>query len=73
LAREAEQDAAVFTQAANIDKLVSMLQGLDPAKDNLADNEEIQVGALPSGINWLFTSFRNFIGLACHYDQKLSS
>lgn len=47
LAREAEQEAAVFTQAANIDKLISMLRGLDPAKDNLADNEEIQVGTLP--------------------------
>ena len=43
LAREAEQEAAVFAQAANIDKLINMLRGLDPAKDNLADNEEIQV------------------------------
>ncbi|GJJ11394.1 hypothetical protein Clacol_005627 [Clathrus columnatus] len=42
LAREAEQEATVFAQAANIDKLISMLRGLDPAKDNLADNEEIQ-------------------------------
>lgn len=43
LAREAEQEATVFAQSASIDKLVSMLRGLDPAKDNLADNEEIQV------------------------------
>jgi len=43
IAREAEHEAAVFAQAANIDKLLSMLRGLDPAKDNLADNEEIQV------------------------------
>ncbi|KAF8586457.1 hypothetical protein K439DRAFT_1556070 [Ramaria rubella] len=42
LAREAEQEAAVFAQAASIDKLISMLRDLDPAKDNLADNEEIQ-------------------------------
>ncbi|KAF8511802.1 hypothetical protein BU17DRAFT_54359 [Hysterangium stoloniferum] len=42
LAREAEQEASIFAQAANIDKLISMLRGLDPAKDNLADNEEIQ-------------------------------
>jgi len=43
LAKEAEQEAAVFAQAVNIDKVLTMLCGLDPAKDNLADNEEIQV------------------------------
>jgi signal transducing adaptor molecule len=43
LAKEAEQEAAVFAQAVNVDKLLTMLRGLDPAKDNLADNEEIQV------------------------------
>ena len=43
IAKEAEQEAAVFAQAANIDKLLSMLRGLDPARDSLADNEEIQV------------------------------
>ena len=43
LAKEAEQEAAVFAQAANVDKLLNMLRSLDPAKDNLADNEEIQV------------------------------
>ncbi|KAI5124243.1 hypothetical protein M0805_005092 [Coniferiporia weirii] len=42
IAREAEQEAAVFSQAADIDRLLSMLRGLDPARDNLADNEEIQ-------------------------------
>jgi signal transducing adaptor molecule len=42
LAKEAEQEAAVFAQAVNVDKLLTMLRGLDPAKDNLADNEEIQ-------------------------------
>jgi hypothetical protein len=45
LAKEAEQEAAVFAQAVNVDKLLTMLRGLDPAKDNLADNEEIQVCA----------------------------
>ena len=43
IAREAEQEAAVFSQAANVDKLLMMLRTMDPAKDNLADNEEIQV------------------------------
>lgn len=43
ISREAEQEATVFAQAANIDKLLSMLRTFDPAKDNLADNEEIQV------------------------------
>ena len=44
IAREAEQEAAVFSQAANVDRLLTMLRNMDPAKDNLADNEEIQVG-----------------------------
>ncbi|KIM38361.1 hypothetical protein M413DRAFT_420484 [Hebeloma cylindrosporum] len=42
LAKEAEQEAAVFSQAVNVEKLLNMLRALDPAKDNLADNEEIQ-------------------------------
>ncbi|KZT70876.1 hypothetical protein DAEQUDRAFT_667046 [Daedalea quercina L-15889] len=42
LAREAEQEAAVFAQAANVDRLLTLLRGMDPSKDNLADNEEIQ-------------------------------
>jgi signal transducing adaptor molecule len=42
LAKEAEQEAAVFAQAANVDKLLTMLREFDPAKDNLADNEDIQ-------------------------------
>lgn len=42
LAREAEQEAAVFAQAANVDRLLSMLRNLDASRDNLADNEEIQ-------------------------------
>ena len=43
LAKEAEREAAVFSQAANVDRLLTMLRQMDPAKDNLADNEEIQV------------------------------
>lgn len=43
LAREAEQEAAVFAQAVNVEKLLNLLRAFDPAKDNLADNEEIQV------------------------------
>lgn len=42
IAREAEQEAAVFAQAANVDRLLTLLRQMDPAKDNLADNEEIQ-------------------------------
>ncbi|TFK24066.1 hypothetical protein FA15DRAFT_593066 [Coprinopsis marcescibilis] len=42
LTKEVEQEAAVFSQALNVEKLLSMLKGLDPDKDNLADNEEIQ-------------------------------
>ena len=44
LAKEAEREAAVFAQAVNVEKLLNMLRAMDPAKDNLADNEEIQVG-----------------------------
>jgi signal transducing adaptor molecule len=46
LAKEAEQEAAVFAQAMNVEKLLNMLKALDPAKDKLADDEEIQVGAI---------------------------
>ena len=42
VAAEAQQEAAVFSQAATVDRLLTMLRTLDPAKDNLADNEEIQ-------------------------------
>ncbi len=43
LAKEAEQEAAVFAQVVNVEKLLTMLKTFDPAKDNLADDEEIQV------------------------------
>ena len=49
LAKEAKQEAEVFAQAVNVDKLLTMLRALDPAKDNLADNEEIQVCAIDCG------------------------
>ncbi|OCH96406.1 hypothetical protein OBBRIDRAFT_718848 [Obba rivulosa] len=42
LVKEVEQEAAVFGQAANVDRLLTMLRAMDPVKDNLADNEEIQ-------------------------------
>ncbi|KAG1728255.1 uncharacterized protein EDB91DRAFT_1060663 [Suillus paluster] len=42
LAREAEQEAAVFAQAVNVDRLLTMLRSLDASRENLADNEEIQ-------------------------------
>ncbi|KAL1743024.1 hypothetical protein HDZ31DRAFT_9169, partial [Schizophyllum fasciatum] len=55
LAREAEAEAAVFAQAVNVDRLLNMLKSLDPARDNLADNEEIQASfSLASG-NGLLT------------------
>jgi signal transducing adaptor molecule len=35
----------VFAQAVNVERLLNMLRALDPSKgDNLADDEEIQVG-----------------------------
>ncbi|KAF9509641.1 hypothetical protein BS47DRAFT_1396689 [Hydnum rufescens UP504] len=42
IAREAQQEAQIFAQAAAIDQLLEMLRKVDPLKDNIADNEEIQ-------------------------------
>ncbi|KAG9019198.1 ESCRT-0 subunit protein hse1 [Tulasnella sp. 427] len=42
LAKEAQIEIDVFSQAPNIDRLLSLLRGLDPLKDNLADNDELQ-------------------------------
>jgi signal transducing adaptor molecule len=39
---EAQAESNVFAQAANVDRLLAMLRQMDPANDNLADNEEIQ-------------------------------
>lgn len=60
IAREAEQEAAVFAQAANIDKLLTMLRGLDPDRDNLADNEEIQVSVDVRVLMEVLTVSRNY-------------
>lgn len=46
IARDAEAEASVFNQAANIDKLLNMLKTFDIQRDNLADNEDIQVNIL---------------------------
>lgn len=43
LAKEADQEATVFAQAANVDRLLTMLRAVDASGENLADNEEIQV------------------------------
>ncbi|KAK0555169.1 hypothetical protein OC845_000305 [Tilletia horrida] len=42
LQREAEMEARVFAQAENIDSLLNKLKDLDPTKDNLAEDEELQ-------------------------------
>ncbi|KAG9008473.1 ESCRT-0 subunit protein hse1 [Tulasnella sp. JGI-2019a] len=42
IAKEVQMEVDVFTQAPSIDKLLTMLRGLDPLKDNLADNDELQ-------------------------------
>ena len=66
LAAEALQEAAVFSQMANVDRLLTMLSTLDPAKDNLVDNEEIQE------LHRSYMSFRpKIIKLIDEYNQKL--
>lgn len=35
-------EVEVFSQAASIDRLLAMLKGLDPLKDNLSDNDDLQ-------------------------------
>lgn len=40
--REAEMEARIFAQANNIDRLLGKLRGLDPTRDNLAEDEELQ-------------------------------
>ncbi|TKY88943.1 hypothetical protein EX895_002184 [Sporisorium graminicola] len=42
LQREAEMEARIFSQAADIERLLSKLRSLDPARDNLAEDEELQ-------------------------------
>jgi signal transducing adaptor molecule len=40
IARQAEQEATVFAQTANVDQLLTM-RNLDISQENIADNEEI--------------------------------
>lgn len=40
--REAELEARIFAQANDIDRLLSKLRSLDPHRDNLAEDEELQ-------------------------------
>jgi signal transducing adaptor molecule len=40
--REAELEAHIFAQANDIDRLLGRLRGMDPNRDNLADDEELQ-------------------------------
>ena len=56
----------MFSQAANVDRLLTMLRNMDPARDNLADNEEIQVCLVnPIGRNPVLTGIcRNYTDLA---------
>ena len=66
IAREAEQEASVFSQAANVDRLLMMLRNMDPAKDNLADDEEIQVSELfiPYSV-WVLTLYIQELYRSC--------
>lgn len=47
LAKEAEQEATVFSQAVNVERLLAMLKNMDVERESLADNEEIQVRPTP--------------------------
>lgn len=40
--REAEQEARIFAQAHDIDRLLGRLRSLDPTRESLADDEELQ-------------------------------
>jgi signal transducing adaptor molecule len=42
IARQAEQEAAVFAQAVNVDRLLTMLMNLDISRENIANDEEIR-------------------------------
>ena len=48
MAKEVKQEAAVFAMNVEeiVEKLLNMLRALDPMKDNIADDEEIQVGTI---------------------------
>ena len=54
----------MFSKAADVDKLLNMLKEMDPGKDNLADNEEIQVCASQCDREFgVKTLYRNCIDL----------
>ncbi|KAF8210778.1 hypothetical protein K438DRAFT_1916531 [Mycena galopus ATCC 62051] len=42
LAAEAAAEGAVFAQAVNVERLLNVLRGMDPERDNLAEDEEVQ-------------------------------
>ena len=48
MAKEVKQEAAVFAMNVekNVEKLLNMPRALDPVKDNVADDEEIQIGTI---------------------------
>ena len=52
LQREAELEARIFAQAGNIDRLLSKLRELDPSRDNLAEDEELQVRRSALALSW---------------------
>jgi hypothetical protein len=64
----------VFSKAADVDTLLNMLKAIDPAHENLADNEEIQVRALVL-VRWSSaeTICRSCIGLAWLSGRRSSS
>jgi hypothetical protein len=70
LAREAEAEASIFSQAANIDRLLTMLRNFDISKDNLADDEEIQVRPMNATLSTTDTNLRSFTDLAWVCDLK---
>lgn len=75
LGREVEQEAAVFAQAVNVDKLLTMLRTIDSSGENLADNEEIQVREswnVPCIVT-LNRLGRSYIVLACLFGRRSSS
>lgn len=51
LAREVEQEAAIFAQAADVDQLLTLLRDLDTSGERLADNDEIQVRGFHSSVD----------------------
>lgn len=44
---EAQYEANVFSQAGEIDRLLLMLQSIDPNNPNMDDNEELSVRRPP--------------------------